>query len=1139
MKKLLSVALALLLALSCVGGAAKAVHAESDPSLPKVGDVVHGFEVKEIRPFQMIGAELVLFEHQRTGAKLLWIANEDTNRAFQLTFPTRPYDDTGLPHVFEHATLFGSEKYPSTALFFNIGYQTYNTYLNAYTTDACTCYPMASLSEKQLLHLADYYVDSCFHPLIMTDEGIFRTQAWHYNLDSLEGELTYEGVVYSEMQGAMTLDRTALEYANDLTFPGAALSYSYGGLPENIPEMTWDKVKDYHDKYYHPSNCLAFLYGQFEDYAAFLKLLDEAFSPYEKAEFTHEDAGYTRITEPQVASFAYPVAEGTDVTNQTTIIYYILCPDMKGNVEQENLIDHLCSMLNERSSVLNQSFKRAFPSGTLSCGREVAGPDDAVIFQATGMNRDDAEAFKALVDEALKDVAENGFPQDMVDSTVTSLNISAKLAQESGDPVEGVVYAFAYDYAVTGDPFAYAEQQEQLSKLDEENQKGLLKEAAANWLLGKDLYTLTTTYPAPGEKEKQDAALKEKMAKIKAEMAQEELQAIVDETNAAPKEEDTSALMAKIKAVTVESLPEEIRTYTVNDTTDDAGVRHIEVPAGVDGIGHISLQFDAAALPQEDIHWMRLYTRLLGQLDTDKHTKEELDVLISRYLYDKVTGVNCVKLENGDVHPYMVAEWFALDDDLAAGYDLVEELLFHTRFDDTQKLLEQVQAQKTSVRSTINNGSYQVMLYRGLGDKYPFYRYYSYLNFLEYYDFLGALETMLTETPEEVTKRFEAVQSFFANNAGAVAGFAGNEKSIELNRALADAFMAKLSHEERQPVAYDLPVASQREALIIDGNVQFNNVIATADDMGQEGYDAGLVVVANLVSDQVLVPILRDQMGVYSPWNGVMDDGAMYLITYRDPNVKETFDVYASLAERIANMNVDQDTLDGYIMSAYSELAKPSGELTGAYNAIDATLAGTKAEKKLEQMRQLKAVTPEVVKASAEIYRKAWENGVHSTSGGAAAINQNADLYESILNPFNTQDASKVSFTDAAEGSAHYEAVRYVFENGLMLPKAEDAFGTDEPATAGDLYNALYVLIGGSLGDPEEAVATFAQYDLVPSGVDASTPLTNGLSDQIFVTFGAAVGLPLQADAPNETTDLVMTRGELAEQIKLLCDMIQ
>ena len=490
MKKYLSLVLALLLALSCMSGTAKVAHAENASALPQVGDVNNGFEVKEIRPFPMIGAELVLFEHQRTGAKLLWIANEDTNRLFQLTFPTRPSNDMGLPHVFEHATIFGSEKYPSTSLYFNISYQTYNTFVNAYTTDACTCYPMASLSEKQLLNLADYYVDSCFHPLIMSDEGIFRTQAWHYNLDSLDGELTYEGVVYSEMQGAMTLERMALEYANDLTFPGAALSYSYGGLPENIPEMTWEDVKAYHDKYYHPSNCLAVLYGQFEDYEAFLKLLDEAFAPYEKAEFTFEDAGYTPITEPQVASFAYPMAEGTDVTNQTVIIYYIVCPGMKGDVEQEDLIDNVSSLLNQNGSVLSQSFKRAYPSGTLSCGRELAGPDDAIIFRATGMNEGDAEAFKALVDEALKDVAENGFPKDMVDSTMTSLNIDAKLAPENGDPAEDVVYNFVYNYAVTGDPFAYVGHTEALSRIDEENEKGLLQEAVAKWLTGNELYTL-------------------------------------------------------------------------------------------------------------------------------------------------------------------------------------------------------------------------------------------------------------------------------------------------------------------------------------------------------------------------------------------------------------------------------------------------------------------------------------------------------------------------------------------------------------------------------------------------------------------------------------------------------------------------
>lgn len=226
MKRLFSLFLALIMALS-----AFPALAEDEAALPQVGDVIYGFEAKEIREFPLIGADLVLFEHQKTGGKLLWIANEDTDRAFQLSFLTRPDDDTGLPHVFEHATLFGSEEYPSTSLFFNINYQTYNTLINAYTYDACTSFPVASLSEKQLLGLADYYADACFNPLIMTDEGIFRTQAWHYNLADLDGELTYEGVVYSEMQGAITLSRAAMLNANKLTFPGAALSFNQGGMP--------------------------------------------------------------------------------------------------------------------------------------------------------------------------------------------------------------------------------------------------------------------------------------------------------------------------------------------------------------------------------------------------------------------------------------------------------------------------------------------------------------------------------------------------------------------------------------------------------------------------------------------------------------------------------------------------------------------------------------------------------------------------------------------------------------------------------------------------------------------------------------------------------------------------------------------
>ena len=191
MKKLLAVVLVLCLAMSSLAVAG----AEEGAAMPAVGDVVYGFEAKEIREFPMIDARITLFEHQKTGAELVYIANDDINRVFDLTFFTDAVDKTGLPHVFEHSTLSGSAKYPSKALFFNLVYQTYNTYMNAFTMDRMTSYPVGSLSEAQLLKYADYYTDSCLHPMILEDEDIYREEAWRYRLADADAPLTIEGTV--------------------------------------------------------------------------------------------------------------------------------------------------------------------------------------------------------------------------------------------------------------------------------------------------------------------------------------------------------------------------------------------------------------------------------------------------------------------------------------------------------------------------------------------------------------------------------------------------------------------------------------------------------------------------------------------------------------------------------------------------------------------------------------------------------------------------------------------------------------------------------------------------------------------------------------------------------------------------------
>ena len=234
-------------------------------------------------------------------------------------------------------------------------------------------------------------------------------------------------------------------------------------------------------------------------------------------------------------------------------------------------------------------------------------------------------------------------------------------------------------------------------------------------------------------------------------------------------------------------------------------------------------------------------------------------------------------------------------------------------------------------------------------------------------------------------------------------------------------------------------------------------------------------------------------------------------------------------------MAVEQNTLDGYILSQYSGLAKPAGELTGAVKEISRLVAGKDAERTLKQMRELKQVTPDSIRIFAEMLRKLWESGYHATAAGAGTINANAEMYQNILNPFGAVDAGEVTLVDAGEDRADYAAIRFAYENGLMALKGDAMFAPDDGATAGELYAALYLLIGGGQNAEEEAMATFGQYGLVPEGVTGKTPLSLGLRDQIMSAFAAVTGMQIPAIGAGQEEN-VMTRGQLAQDLTMFDD---
>ena len=1106
---------------------------------PAAGETVEGFLLKEERDFPLVGAKVYLFEHERTGAQLMYIANSDTNRVFDLTFLTRAVDNTGLPHVFEHSTLDGSAKYPSKSLFFNLSYQTYNTYMNAMTSALYTTYPVGSLSEEQLLRYADYYTDSCLNPMIMEDEDIYREEAWRYRLADMDSPLTIEGTVYSEMKGAMDIVSTAYTDLLRAAYPGSTIGNVSGGEPESIPDMTWESLRSYHKEYYHPSNCVAYLYGQFADYTAFLKLLDEAFAPYEKREFTFEDAGYKPITESMESSQPFPVEGENEKTNGSVIFYAYVCPGLKDDLQEELVLNTLTDLLVVDASPLMQALKKALPSGSFASYIEVDGPEDMIVIYGQNLNPEDAAVMKETVDAVMADLGANGFTQELVDGVMASLSMSTRLVSEQSDVGVDLINSIAASYASTGDHFNYMDYVDALGRIAQWNEEGRYTKAINDWLLADGVNTvLSTTWPKAGLREELDAAEAERLAGVKAAMSKDELQAIIDRTNAPAQEDDASEYVAQLQAVTVSSLPEEIRRYDVSDRTGDDGVRYIDVAAGVDGVSRVVLLMDASGLPQDDILWFALYADLAGQMNTSGHTREELAVAATRYLNSREIRLSVAKADDADgFTPRLRAGWTATDEDLAEGYKLMYEILFETDYSDADTLLGLIQNTRSSLRSSITAEPYAAMIYRARGHFAPMYRYFSYFNGVDYYAFLEDVEAQMASDPAGVAARLTAVRDYFRNRTNAAAIYAGSGEGAAVNAPLSAAFMARLDAAPIENLTYDLPAAAGCEGLIVDSSVQYNGIVADYPTMGLDSYTGDMDALASLVSDMYLYPKLRDQYGAYGVMLYFVEDNGAYMISYRDPNVQETFDVYEALPEFLRTLEVDQETLDGYILSAYSNLAKPTGELSAAVEAALDTLVGDPTDAALGYMHALKGLTAESVKAYADVFGKMIASGVRFTAGGAAAVNANAALYENILNPFGSVDLSQVVLTDVPEGHEHYAAVRYVFEELVMAPKTEDTFGVDDEATMGDLAGSLYALLGGELDAQDEAMELFAGYGIVPASWKSSIALSGSNAQAFIANFSQAVGVDYTKD--ESASGDILTRGELAEILKVYVEYLE
>ncbi|HRU41560.1 MAG TPA: insulinase family protein, partial [Candidatus Diapherotrites archaeon] len=385
----------------------------------KIGDIYHGFRLIEEKDVKEANSKVRLFRHEKSGARLFYMENEDDNKVFSITFRTPPRDSTGLPHILEHSVLCGSRKFPTKEPFVELVKGSLNTFLNAFTFGDKTMYPVASRNDKDFENLMDVYLDSVFHPNIYKYPEILKQEGWHYELENTSEELKYKGVVYNEMKGALSSPESVLSRKlQETLFPDSPYGYESGGDPEVIPELTQEEFISFHKKYYHPSNSYMFLYGKL-DVLGRLKFIDEEY--LKDFEAIHVDSAIPvqkAFEAMQSYELEYPISIQEDERDKTylSLNYAVgLSTDPELYIAME-ILEHI--LLATPASPLKKALIEA------DLGRDVFGKYDNSILQPVfsiivkNSNTEVLEDFKRVVSNTLEGLVRDGLDSQLAEAAV-------------------------------------------------------------------------------------------------------------------------------------------------------------------------------------------------------------------------------------------------------------------------------------------------------------------------------------------------------------------------------------------------------------------------------------------------------------------------------------------------------------------------------------------------------------------------------------------------------------------------------------------------------------------------------------------------------------------------------------------------
>lgn len=960
------------------------------------------YEILDEHRVEDVQSDGFILRHKKSGARIAILSNNDDNKVFYIGFRTPPEDETGVPHIIEHTTLCGSKKFPVKDPFIELAKGSLNTFLNAMTYPDKTVYPVASCNDQDFKNLMDVYLDAVFNPNITKYEEIFKQEGWHYELTGKDDELKINGVVYNEMKGAYSSpDEVLSSQIYRSLFPDNTYSKDSGGNPEYIPKLTYEAYLDFYHKYYHPSNSYIYLYGDM-DVVERLEWLDKEYlSLYDYKKVNSEINKQPAFDEIKNVEAEYSITMDDSQENKTYLSYNRVVGDSLDEMLYQafDVLDY--ALVSSPGAPVKQALIDA------GIGDDVYGSYDAGILQpvfsfvAKNANASQADEFESIIENTLKEVVKTGINKEALLAGINSSEFKFREA-DFGQFPKGLLFGLnCLDSWLFDDmkPFIHLECLGTFAKLRKAVDTDYFEKLIQEYLLDNTHGSSVTVKPKRGLGNEREEALAKELSDYKASLSDEEIKKLIEDTEHLKKyqeEPSSDEDLRKLPMLTRADMKKNAMPFSnIEDELLDVKVVRHDIESN--GIDYISFLFDAGDFAQSELGYLGFFTNALGLVSTEKYSYTDLANATNIYTGGISTGTAShpdIKDRNNFVFKFEV-KLKVLEKNLDKALELMEQMLLTSDFTDTKRLGELVAQIKARLQANLSSSGHLVAAMRSMSSFSRYALYQDELKGIAFYRSICRIEKELSESPKSVSDKLAAIaKKLFARNRMLIS-FTGNNEAYGNAKPSLEKVIAGFNKMSAVGNQAEVHFNTAKEAFIDASQIQY---VAKTGDFICEGYEytGALRLLRIILSYDYLWINVRVKGGAYGCMNTFLRSGESYFVSYRDPNLSDTLDVYDRIPEYIKNFSPDERDMTKYIIGTFSALDTPMNPEAKGSRSLSAYLEGITYEQIQKERNEILNAQPEDIRRLADLVEAVLKKDSICVIGNENMIKESAGLFENV-----------------------------------------------------------------------------------------------------------------------------------------------